>query len=222
MTNTGADLTEFRKISLQRMSLAVWHNWKERLPFFPRPFRSTNPLLSWSPRQHLLAGSWGHPVRCSRRCTWPRTLVGAHVDNVVRVRHNCLSHFHKKCSFVCYLLRILRASSGTGRDVFHWVGSRILQSHWKRQSRQKKKTLSWKWNHLHCDDCSICVLDIVNDYYGHLAVQHVYTHTDLLNQFSSPCIFAARCCTNWGCHSGRDELDITFGEPASLSGLQLT
>lgn len=89
-----------------------------------------------------------------------------------------------------------------------------------RDKADKKKTLSWKWNHLHCDDCSICVLDI--DYYGHLALQHVYTHTDLVDQFGSPCIFAARCCTNWGCHSGRDELDITFGEPASLSGLQLT
>lgn len=65
-----------------RQNLVVWHSWRGRLLFFHLLFPSTNLLLSSSPQQFLLAGNWGHPVRCSRRCTWPHILCKNHNDRL--------------------------------------------------------------------------------------------------------------------------------------------
>lgn len=98
------------------------------------------------------------------------------------------------------LLQTLRTLLGKGRVVFHWAGSLTLLTHWRKQkqTKTKKKTQvtssSWK------------------------AVLRFYWPV-----LSSPCVFASHCCTHWrSSDGGGDELDVTFGEPASLSSLQLT
>lgn len=111
-------------------SLVVWHNWKERLPFFLRSFQSTSPLLFWSPWRYLPAGSWGRLVQCSRRCTWPRTLCG--YTRTTKFKSKLFWILQKNlCSYVNlrYLLQTLRALLGKGKAVFHWVGSLIPQYH---------------------------------------------------------------------------------------------
>lgn len=60
-------------------------------------------------------------------------------------------------------------------------------------------------------------------YTAYIYMPHLYRqHFFFIRQLSSPRVFAACCCTHGRSHGGWDELDITFGEPASLSGLQLT
>lgn len=100
------------KMSPLRPSLAVWHNWKERLQFFPRPCPSTNPLLSWSPRQYLLAGNWGHPVHCSRRCTWPRTLCRRMWTTWTESEMITCLTLTKECTFIN--LRVLPSPDSEG------------------------------------------------------------------------------------------------------------